>query len=454
VNDPVLIEVVSPIDGAVVATVAESTPAEVQAVVDAARAAAPAWAATSVEERAAVLDRWAEAVEAHGDEIAAAVSREMGMPARLAQITQVELVANSLRSTAQAARDFPWTRKHDGFEVQHMAAGVVAAITPWNFPVYQCVTKLAPALAAGCAVVLKPSELAPTGPEKFVELGITAGVPAAVIGLVHGRGATTGEALVTADGIDVVSFTGSTAAGGRVGALAAERIRRVALELGGKSAGVVLDDADLDEVVPRAVRAAFLNTGQACNAPTRLLYPRRAQAQVEALAAATVDATAVGPGADLGPLAGPAQHARVTGFITRALADGARVVGGTVPGTDDLAPPYVSPLVLADVARDAEIAREEVFGPVLVLLPYDDDTDAIALANATDYGLSAEIWGTDPARIATVASGLRAGQVKVNGVRTRTRPGAPFGGFGRSGIGRELGEWGLAEFLEVKAVLA
>jgi acyl-CoA reductase-like NAD-dependent aldehyde dehydrogenase len=309
-------------------------------------------------------------------------------------------------------------------------------------------------LAAGCAVVLKPSELAPTGPEKFVELGITAGVPAAVIGLVHGRGAITGEALVTADGIDVVSFTGSTAAGGRVGALAAERIRRVALELGGKSAGVVLDDADLDEVVPRAVRAAFLNTGQACNAPTRLLYPRRAQAQVEALAAATVDATAVGPGTDLGPLAGTAQHARVAGFITRALADGARVVGGTVPGTDDLAPPYVSPLVLADVARDAEIAREEVFGPVLVLLPYDDDSDAIALANATEYGLSAEIWGTDPARIATVATGLRAGQVKVNGVRTRTRPGAPFGGFGRSGIGRELGEWGLAEFLEVKAVLA
>jgi acyl-CoA reductase-like NAD-dependent aldehyde dehydrogenase len=448
------IEVVSPIDGAVVATIAETSPADVQAVVDAARDAAPAWAATPVAERAAILDRWAAAVEAHGDEIAAAVSREMGMPAGLAQITQVELVANSLRSTAQAARDFAWTQKHDGFEVQHMAAGVVAAITPWNFPVYQCATKLAPALAAGCAVVLKPSELAPTGPQKFVELAIAAGVPAAVIGVVHGRGATTGEALVTADGIDVVSFTGSTAAGARVGALAAERIRRVALELGGKSAGVVLDDADLDAVIPRAVKAAFINTGQACNAPTRLLYPRAAQAQVEAVAAATVAAIATGPGSGLGPLASTTQHERVSGFVTRALADGARIVGGTAPGADDLVSPYLSPLVLADVARDAEIAREEVFGPVVVLLPYDDDADAIALANDTAYGLSAEVWGTDPSRIAAVAAGLRAGQVKVNGVRTRTRPGAPFGGFGRSGVGRELGEWGLAEFLEVKAVLS
>ncbi len=393
-------------------------------------------------------------MEGAGDEIAAAISREMGMPLPLARATQVDLVASVLRSTAGTARDFAWTQQHEGFTVHHVAAGVVAAITPWNFPVYQCATKLAPALAAGCAVVLKPSELAPTGPTRFVELGIAAGVPADVIGLVHGRGPTTGEALVTADGIDVVSFTGSVGVGAKVGALAAAKIRRAALELGGKSASVVLDDTDLDEVVPRAVKAAFINTGQACNAPTRLLYPRAAQEQVEAIAASVVAALRIGdptePDTDLGPLVSTTQHERVSGFVERALAAGARKVAGA----EGLRAPYFGPVVLADVARDAEIAREEVFGPVLVLLPYDDDADAIALANDTRYGLSAEVWGTDPARIAAMAAGLRAGQIKVNGVRTRTRPGAPFGGFGRSGVGRELGEWGLLEFLEVKAVLA
>ncbi|HUR73013.1 MAG TPA: aldehyde dehydrogenase family protein [Sporichthya sp.] len=452
------ISVVSPVDGAVVAMIEETSPEDVRAVVAAAVAAAPGWARTPVDERATVLERWAQAVVEAGDEIAAATSREMGMPLPLAQATQVDLVASVLRSTAATARDFAWTQKHDGFVVHHVAAGVVAAITPWNFPVYQCVTKLAPALAAGCGVVLKPSELAPTGPSRFVELGLASGIPAGVLGLVHGRGPTTGEALVTADGVDVISFTGSTAAGARVGMLAAERIRKVALELGGKSASVVLDDADLDEVFPRAVKAAFLNTGQACNAPTRLLYPRSAQDQVEAAAAATVAALTVGdpaqPGTDLGPLVSTAQHERVAGFVARAVGDGARIVAGDVPGEADLAAPYLRPVVLADVARDAEIAREEVFGPVLVLLPYDDDADAVALANDTAYGLSAEVWGSDPVRIAAVAAGLRAGQIKVNGVRTRTRPGAPFGGFGRSGVGRELGEWGLLEFLEVKAVLA
>jgi acyl-CoA reductase-like NAD-dependent aldehyde dehydrogenase len=449
------IEVVSPIDGTVVACVRETAPADVQRVVDAARVAAPAWARTPVEERAAVLDRWADAVLAAGEEIAAAVTREMGMPTALARVTQVELVATVLRSTAALAREFGWTQQHDGFEVHHVPAGVVAAITPWNMPIYQCATKLAPALAAGCAVVLKPSELAPTGPTRFVELGLGAGIPADVLGLVHGYGPTTGEALVAADGVDVVSFTGSGAAGARVGSLAALGIRRVALELGGKSAGIVLDDADLDDVLPRAVRAAFLNTGQACNAPTRLLYPRAEQARVEAAAAATVAAMRVGDptrtDTDLGPLVSLRQHERVSGFVERALADGARIVAGE-PGEHPA--PYFPPIVLADVGRDAEIAREEVFGPVLVLLPYDDDADAVALANATDYGLSAEVWGTDPARIAAVAGELRVGQVKVNGVRTRTRSGAPFGGFGRSGVGRELGEWGLLEFCEVRAVLS
>jgi aldehyde dehydrogenase (NAD+) len=471
------IEVISPIDGAVVATIAETKPVDVQAAVDAARAAQPAWARIPVEERAAVLDRWAGAVLAAGDEITAAVTRDMGMPSALARVTQVELVASVLRNTAALARAFAWTQQHDGFEVHHVPAGVVAAITPWNMPVYQCATKLAPALVAGCGVVIKPSELAPTGATRFVQLGLDAGIPAGVLGLVHGYGPTTGEALVTAEGIDVVSFTGSGAAGARVGALAGAAIRRVALELGGKSASIVLDDADLDDVLPKAVRAAFLNTGQACNAPTRLLYPRGEQARVEAAAAATVAAITVGDptadGTDLGPLVSVRQHERVTGFIDRALTAGARIVAGGAPtpagvrssvsyssplsgrpGAAALRAPYLAPVVLADVARASEIAREEVFGPVLVLLPYDDDADAASLANDTAYGLSAEVWGRDPARIAALARELRVGQVKVNGVRTRTRAGAPFGGFGRSGVGRELGEWGLLEFCEVRAVLA
>jgi acyl-CoA reductase-like NAD-dependent aldehyde dehydrogenase len=467
------ISVTSPIDGAIVATITETPLAEVQAAVDAARAAQPAWGRIPVDERAAILDRWADAVLAAGEEIASAVTREMGMPAALARVTQVELIASVLRNTAATARAFAWTEKHDGFQVHHVAAGVVAAITPWNMPVYQCATKLAPALVAGCAVVIKPSELAPTGAARFIELGREAGIPADVLGLVHGRGPTVGEALVTADGVDMVSFTGSVTAGARVGSLAAAGIRRVALELGGKSASILLDDVNLDDVVPKAVRAAFLNTGQACNAPTRLLYPRAEQARVEAAAAATVAAIRVGDpfadGTDLGPLVSLAQHERVVGFIDRALAAGARIVAGvrtTVSynarsfgrpgggGDAVLPPPYLAPVVLADVARDAEIAREEVFGPVLCLLPYDDDADAIVVANDTAYGLSAELWGTDPARVAAVAAELRVGQVKVNGVRTRTRAGAPFGGFGRSGVGRELGEWGLVEFCEVRAVLA
>lgn len=455
-GDGPLLEVTSPASGEVVATVRESGSAVVAHAVAAARASFDDWSSRPVDERAAVLDRLAVLIEADAATIIEAVAAEMGMPHPLARATQVELVASVLRRTAATARAFRWNAQHEGFEIQHLAAGVVAAITPWNMPVYQVTTKLGPALVAGCTAVLKPSELAPSACQRFVELAHEAGLPPGVLNLVHGRGPTTGETLVDADGVDVVSFTGSVAAGSRVAAVAGAGLRRVALELGGKSATLVLDDADLDEVIPRAVRAAFVNSGQACNAPTRLLVPRAALAQVEALAASTVARLQVGPpehpDTDLGPLVSPAQHARVAGFCERALAAGARVVAGT--GADGLPSPYFGPVVLGDVSRDAEIAREEVFGPVLVLLPHDGDADAVALANDTRYGLSAEVWSPDLSRVAAVAAGLRAGQVKVNGVRTRERPDAPFGGFGASGVGRELGTWGLHEFLEVKAVLA
>jgi len=305
----VTIEVVSPASGAVVAKVVEADAGAVDAAVTAARHAFAEWSQSAVEDRAGVLERWADLVVAHGEELAASVSREMGMPITLARITQADLPAGVLRRTARNIREFAWTTAHEGYRVHHVAAGVVAAITPWNMPVYQAAAKLGPALGAGCTAVLKPSELAPTGCETFARLGVEAGLPAGVLGVVQGRGPTTGEALVGHEDIDVVSFTGSVAAGSRVGALAGSKLRRVALELGGKSAAIVLDDVDLDEVVPRAVRAAFLNSGQACNAPTRLLVPRATLPRVEQLAAATVAELRIGapddPATDLGPLASP-----------------------------------------------------------------------------------------------------------------------------------------------------
>ena len=447
------LDVVSPTDGQVVARVQVADVATVDHAVAAAREAFPAWAATPVVERAAVLERLADLLIENGEEIAAAVTREMGMPIGLSRLTQVEISAGVLRRVAETARSFAWSEAHTGYTVEHLPVGVVAAITPWNFPIYQVVSKVGPALAAGCTAVLKPSELAPTACHRFVELARQAGVPAGALTLVHGPGAPTGEALVGHAEVDAVSFTGSVTAGARVAALAAAGIRRVALELGGKSASVILDDADLEAVIPRAVRAALLNSGQACNAPTRILIPRDKLATAETLVVQAIAALRVGApdDADLGPLANLRQHERVTGFVQRAVADGARVVTGS---TDALPPPFMQPIVLADVSPDAEVAQEEVFGPVITLFGHDGDEHAVQLANGTRYGLSAEIWGVDETRIKAVASGLRAGQVKVNGVRTRERPDAPFGGFGLSGVGRELGVWGLSEFLEVKAVLA
>ncbi|MGQ0845622.1 MAG: aldehyde dehydrogenase family protein [Sporichthyaceae bacterium] len=450
-----MIEVVSPATGEVVAQVEIADAVAVDEAVSLARQGFAAWSARPVTERAEILERLADLLVADGEGIAAAVSREMGMPLGLARLVQVDIAAGVLRRVGQTAREFPWTEAHQGFTVQHMPVGVVAAVTPWNMPVYQIVSKVAPALAAGCAVVLKPSELAPTSARLFVELARRAGVPEDALVVVEGPGSPTGEALVGHPGVDAVSFTGSVAAGSKVAALAGAGIRRVALELGGKSAGVVLDDAVLAEVIPRAAKGALLNSGQACNAPTRLVVPRAWLPEVETLVARTIRAMRVGapedPATNLGPLASVRQHERVSGFVHRALAAGARLVSGSI---DELPAPFMAPILLADVSLDAEIAQEEVFGPVVVLFGHDGDADAVRIANSTRYGLSAEVWGTDPARIAAVAAGLRAGQVKVNGVRTRERPDAPFGGFGLSGVGRELGVWGLNEFLEVKAVLA
>lgn len=458
-----VIEVVNPATGRVVSTWPEAGPDEVAAAVAAAARVAPSWAATPVDERVAVLERLADLLADEADAIVREVSTEMGMPVASARVTQVDLCARSLRSTAAAARDFGWRTEHPGFVVDQVPAGVVAAITPWNVPLYQVVTKVGPALAAGCTVVLKPSEVAPSAVLRFAALAARAGLPDGALGVVVGRGPTTGEALVTDDRVRVVSFTGSLAAGRRVGSLAGQGIKRVALELGGKSASLVLNDADLDLAVPAAVRSAFFNSGQACNAPTRLLVPH---ARFDEACARTVDTVATlalgdpqDPATTLGPLVSAAARDRVAGVVQDAVARGARVlVGGTKPPVGlpagVVADAYLSPTVLVDVDPAGPVAQEEVFGPVLVMIPHDGDDDAVRLANATPYGLSAEVWSPDPERVAAVAGRLAAGQVKVNGVRARERTGAPFGGFGLSGVGRELGPWGLAEFCEPRAVLS
>jgi acyl-CoA reductase-like NAD-dependent aldehyde dehydrogenase len=335
---------------------------------------------------------------------------------------------------------------------------VVGAITPWNFPLHQIVAKMAPALAAGCTFVLKPSEVAPLNALVLFDALKAVGLPPGVANVVLGTGPVVGEAIAGHPGVDVVSFTGSVRAGTRVAEVAARNVTRVALELGGKSPNVILPDADLDRAVPAGVGQAFVNAGQACIALSRMLVPADRLAEAEELARRSVARIVVGdpldPSTTMGPVVSAAQRDRIRGFVTDAVDDGARVVAGgpdTPEGLDRGF--FVRPTVLSGVTNATTVSRQEVFGPVLVLLPYRDENEAVALANDTPFGLSAGVWSSDPDHARQVAARLRAGQVKINGARTRDHIRAPFGGYKRSGIGRELGPFGLDEFLELKAVL-
>ncbi|GAB3003384.1 aldehyde dehydrogenase family protein [Amycolatopsis acidiphila] len=422
----------------------------------AARRAFDDWSRTSAGQRAAHLDALADAFEQHGDQLAALAAREIGMPLREARAVQVDLPTRVLRSTADLARAYRWDgRDASGSSIVREPSGVVLAITPWNFPVHQIVAKLAPALAAGCTVVVKPAELTPLNALFVAALCGEAGIPAGVVNIVTGRGATTGEALVQSGDYDVVSFTGSLTIGRHIGAVAGGRIVRATLELGGKSPAVLLDDADLDTAVRTTVKNCFVNAGQKCNAPTRLIVPEELRAVAVNIAAAAADAYVLGDPLDeattMGPLASHAQRDKVLGYLDGARRDGRVVTGGLA---DEHERGYfVRPAIVTDLPETAPVVREEIFGPVLVVLGHRGEDDAVRIANDTEYGLSAEVWSGDPARAAALARRVRAGQVRVNGVRTPSLPVSPFGGYKMSGLGREMGAFALEEYLEVKAIL-
>ncbi|TWJ33072.1 aldehyde dehydrogenase family protein [Geobacter argillaceus] len=449
------IEVVNPASETVIGRVPAAGSREVDRAVTAARAAFAGWARTPVAERAAVLGKILQGLIARQDEIARTITDEVGMPLKLSRRIQAGLPAVVLESYVKLLAEYRFEERIGNSLVVREPAGVAACITPWNYPLHQVVAKVAPALAAGCSVVLKPSEVAPLSAFILADIIQEACLPAGVFNLVSGTGEAVGEPLARHPEVDLVSFTGSVRAGQRVAALAAETVKRVALELGGKSAAIVLDDADLAAAIKGTVGACFLNSGQTCTAHTRLLVPESLYAEAAALA--TEAAAAYTPGdplheqTKLGPLVSAAQRERVLGYIRSGIAEGAELLlGGLEPPAGLTKGYFVQPTVFGRVVPGMTIAREEIFGPVLSIMTYRDEADAIRIANATVYGLAGAVWSGSAARAEGVARQLRAGQVDING--GSFNPLAPFGGYKQSGNGRELGRYGLEEFLEVKAM--
>jgi acyl-CoA reductase-like NAD-dependent aldehyde dehydrogenase len=439
----------------VMGTIPEGTPADVDAAVAAAKAAFPGWAATAAEERAKYCARIADALAARMDEIATLVSQEVGMVKSLSKIIQAGLPYNSFNVIPQVVADFTWEQKIGNSLVVREPVGVVGAITPWNFPLHQIAAKVAYALAAGCTIVLKPSEIAPLNAFVLGDIISEVGLPAGVFNLVSGTGVVVGEAIASHPDVDMVSFTGSTRAGMRVGELCMQRVAKVALELGGKSANIILADADLPKAVKDGVGKAFLNSGQTCSALTRMLVPRSRLAEVEQLAAAAADAMTPGdPFAKesrLGPLASQTQWDRVQNYIAVGIEEGAKLIAGGAGKPDGLETGYfVKPTVFSEVRSDMRIAQEEIFGPVLSILAYDTEEEAIEIANDSEYGLAGGVWAEDQDHAIAVARRIRSGQVEING--GAFNPNAPFGGYKHSGIGREYGPFGLEEFLQVKSL--
>ena len=428
-----------------------SSAADVDRAVDAARRAGPAWSSLPAGQRGALLRAVADALEARAEPLTDAIMREVGMPAKLVKRIQVAAPIAAWRRYAALCEDAGRESRIGHSVVRRVPAGVVACITPWNYPLHQVTAKVAAALAAGCTVVLKPSEIAPLSAFLLADAVAEAGLPAGVFNLVHGAGPEVGQALARHPGVDMVSFTGSTRAGREIGAAAGAGLKRLSLELGGKSAAIVLPGADLATAVKATLASCFLNSGQTCSAYTRLLVPAADHDRAAELARQCIGAYVMGDPADpatrLGPLASAGQRQRVHVMLERSLAEGARIVAG---GADACPVPergyFVAPTVLDAVAPDSAIAQEEIFGPVLVLLPYKDSGQALAIANGTPYGLAAAVWGATAEQAYDAARPLRAGQIEINGAPFN--PDAPFGGFGQSGMGRENGPHGLEEFTE------
>ena len=449
------IDVLSASTEEVIGSVPEGTPADVDRAARAARAAFDGgWSQTTVDERAAWLTKLAGALKDRSEQIANTIAQEVGSPLSMATPIQAGLPVAVTNSYAQLIATLKLEQEIGNSLVVREPYGVVGAITPWNYPLHQIMAKIAPALAAGCTVVLKPSEVAPLNAFLLAEACEAIGLPKGVVNIVTGFGPVVGEALATHPMIDMVSFTGSLRAGRRVSALASDSIKKVTLELGGKSAFVVLDDAPFDKAITAGARNAMLNSGQTCSAWTRMVVPRSRYQEALDLAAQAVGGLKLGdpldPSSRLGPLISATQRDRVEGFIAKGKQEGARVViGGGRPAAFAKGY-YVEPTIFADVKSSMTIAQEEIFGPVLSVLPYDSEDEAVDIANDTIYGLAGGVWSGDPERAMKIARRMRTGQVDVNG--GRYNPLAPFGGYKQSGIGRELGMFGLEEYLQVKSI--
>jgi aldehyde dehydrogenase (NAD+) len=454
--EPKTLDVINPATEEPIGRISLGSAADVDKAVAAARAAFETYGRTSREERIALLERVIAGYQARLDEIAETISLEMGAPLRLAKAAQAPSALAHLTQALEILKSYAFVENRGTTRILREPIGVCGLITPWNWPVNQIACKVAPALAAGCTMVLKPTEIAPLNAILFAQVLHDAGVPPGVFNLINGDGPTVGAAIAAHPGIDMVSFTGSTRAGTQVAKAAADTVKRVAQELGGKSPNIILDDADLKRAVEGGVRSCFTNSGQSCNAPTRMLVPRSRHAEAVAIAKAAAQAVTVGDpraeGTTIGPVVSQAQFDKIQRLIQAGITEGAELVTGGPGRPSGLSRGYyVQPTVFANVRNDMTVAREEIFGPVLCILPYEDEEDAIRIANDTVYGLSGYVSSGDPERALRVAARLRAGNVHLNGAAPDFS--APFGGYKQSGNGREWGPFGLEEFLEVKAVL-
>jgi aldehyde dehydrogenase (NAD+) len=454
--EPKEFKAINPATEAVAGVISMGSSKDVDIAVAAARRAFDSYSRTTPAERLALLERVLVAYNAHYDEIAQAISAEMGAPISLAQGSQTRIGVGHISAMIELLKTFQFEELRGSTRLVQEPVGVCALITPWNWPMNQVAAKVVPALAAGCTMVLKPSEYAPFSAILWAQVMHEAGVPAGVFNLINGDGAHVGAPLCLHPHVDMVSFTGSTRAGTEVAKNAAASVKRVHQELGGKSPNVLLDDADFERAVKQSVLHVFQNSGQSCNAPTRMLVPAAKLAEVEAIAKRVAATVVVGdPSSEkttLGPVVSKIQFDRVEGFIDKGIAEGASLIAGGPGRPEGITRGFfVRPTIFSNVRNEMTIAREEIFGPVLCILPYQTEEQAIQIANDTPYGLAAYVWSNDNVRARRVGNRIRAGQVALNGASGDMN--TPFGGFKMSGNGREWGEHGLRDFLEVKAVI-